>query len=991
MIVCGRIGSRIMARLAVLVIFRSACPLSWIRRGRLWFCVALFGLLVVPGLAVASTPAPPLHQRGGPTNSDPVLFVLCNWGSQWSYQPNSLAYYNDVWIDSTSGGFHSLADYWRQVSFGQTNINGSAVLDGPNSHNGWYSMNGGSSPTSMVAYGNDGGGGTPTREDKIYGCLDAASSDLTPSVLAHYQSIVTVTPWMRTTVSAAVANGQTSIPLTSVAGWPSPPFVVAVNTQPGVKPQVSENLEVVAVNTATNTLTVSAPTNAALPAGTAASTNTSDDFANVGPQTVYDNNGVFGPSSGTAYSFGIADIGAGDPAHGSYTNGVGDGAHEVGHSFGYFHSRALNSSTTDYYDCWDQMSFNACSSSGPSTEAGPVSSDGGAVGMDAIDLERQGWVPRTDQYHYSSGQHTIKLHALSDPNALKGSSPLLDAHIPATVAIQDGPSDIFNPTVPPTCSGMGGSPPESYHCDSSDYFTVEYRQAVAPNGAETWDYGAGGAGLSPVDAVVLHLHTPSPNPAGGDSYLVDTDLNAKTLKPLPNNGGLSPTPLTDYCCGPSPTHYLDDQFSDKKTKTYVAVNAIDPRTWTATVTIANKPITTRLSYIGATHATYGQHFDLKVALKVRGSGADVPNEGATVSVGSTSCHALTTLDADGSCPVTLTQSAGSHHISAKFGGDTAYAATRLSGVSFKVGKDTTNTHLSVTHRSYGNEAFTIRVDTGHAEKLPAGAMMGVTVASSGCVASVKPHAGGGLGSCALGGLHSSILPVGSYKATSTTFPGDKDLRASGRSTTTLNVTKDTTNTSVAETSFAPPYGQESAESFDVNVTTTNGERLPETDHVTVTVGSTSCVAKVKPDTGGGHGSCALSNDSALPPGIYAVSATYPGDSDLRGSNGSSTLEVIAGPITVTVSGTQTFGSSTPSFSETNNAPSGITVTGNPRCGFVKTFKSFAAIGPTLPVGTYTILGSMGCGGSVLSGTDASDYRIAYVGATNGFVVSPAPS
>jgi hypothetical protein len=55
MIICGRIGSRIMARLAVLVIFTSACPLSWIRRGRLSFCVALFGLLVVPGLAVAST------------------------------------------------------------------------------------------------------------------------------------------------------------------------------------------------------------------------------------------------------------------------------------------------------------------------------------------------------------------------------------------------------------------------------------------------------------------------------------------------------------------------------------------------------------------------------------------------------------------------------------------------------------------------------------------------------------------------------------------------------------------------------------------------------------------------------------------------------------------------------------------------------------------------------------------------------------------------
>jgi hypothetical protein len=126
--------------LAVLVTFVSKGLLSRIPRWRLSFRLSLFGLLFAPGLAAASTLAPPLHQRGARTNSDPVLFVLCNWGSQWSYQPNSLAYDKDLWIDSASGGFHFLADYWRQVSFGQTKINGSAELDGRLAQ-WWYSMN----------------------------------------------------------------------------------------------------------------------------------------------------------------------------------------------------------------------------------------------------------------------------------------------------------------------------------------------------------------------------------------------------------------------------------------------------------------------------------------------------------------------------------------------------------------------------------------------------------------------------------------------------------------------------------------------------------------------------------------------------------------------------------------------------------------------------------------------------------------------------------
>ena len=250
--------------------------------------------------------------------------------------------------------------------------------------------------------------------------------------------------------------------------------------------------------------------------------------------------------------------------------------------------------------------------------------------------------PRAARYQYKTGQHTILLHALSDPNALKAKRiPLLDAHIPAVVRIEDGAPGGFNPSVPPSC-GSG------YHCDNSDYFTVEYRQPVAPNGAQTWDYGAGAlAGrVSWSGAVVLHLHTKVKNPTGGDSFLVDTNLNAKTLVKLPNNGAFAPSFGT-----PS-----QDEFVDTATHTYVVVNAINPKTWTAKVTISSKPIATSLIYTGPTTVTYGHKVVLSGRVTVAGSGAPVPNEPVAFSVAhGLGCTARTNLAGDARCIVSMTQ------------------------------------------------------------------------------------------------------------------------------------------------------------------------------------------------------------------------------------------------------------------------------------------------------------------------------------------------
>jgi hypothetical protein len=603
-----------------------------------------------------------------------VLFILCNWGG-FSYHPNTLSYYEHLWTVPTARGYASLADYWRQVSFGQTNINGSAVLHGPHSKGGWYSMSGGTAPITPVTYAGYGGGGSPQRIDRIYECMDAASADLSAAALNKYQSIVTVTPYVQATAPNAINNNDTSIKLSSTSGWPTTSFDVNF-TPPGSNARNYTDVQVSSIDTATNTLHLKSPWSLGPVSANALITSvTSDDVGFVGPRAIWENRGVFNSTGpGTSYRFGIADISAGDPAHGATTNGVGDSAHEVGHSFGYDHSRAMASSTNEYRDCWDAMSYDSCNSVSPKTVTFP---NDGAIGMDAIDLENQGWIPRAAKYAYKSGQHTIRLHALSDPAALKGATiPFLDAHVPAVVRIEDTAPGNAAPSVPPKC-GTG------YHCDNSNYFTLEYRQPVAPNGAQTWDFGAGGlAGRVPWSgAVVLHLHTATPDPNGGTSFGVNTNLNASSLVALPYNGGLAPS------FGASSS----DEFTDTATHTYVAVNAIDTKTWTATVTISSSPIKTAFTYTGPTTVTYGQDVTLSGRLSVAGSGAPVPNELVSFGVADgLGCDATTNLSGVARCHVSMTQPPESKNpsfnVSGQFLGDAAYGGIYLAPKAFTITK-----------------------------------------------------------------------------------------------------------------------------------------------------------------------------------------------------------------------------------------------------------------------------------------------------------------
>ena len=99
------------------------------------------------------------------------------------------------------------------------------------------------------------------------------------------------------------------------------------------------------------------------------------------------------------------------------------------------------------------------------------------------------------------------------------------------------------------------------------------------------------------------------------------------------------------------------------------------------------------------------------------------------------------------------------------------------------------------------------------------------------------------------------------------------------------------------------------------------------------------------------------------------------------------------PLNVVVSGSQSYGSSAPTFTGTANyagsgsAPYGVTLrTSGLSCSEVD---GSTPIGPTLSAGSHTI-GASTCGGATLSGADATDYTIVYTSAANDFTVNPAP-
>jgi hypothetical protein len=172
-------------------------------------------------------------------------------------------------------------------------------------------------------------------------------------------------------------------------------------------------------------------------------------------------------------------------------------------------------------------------------------------------------------------------------------------------------------------------------------------------------------------------------------------------------------------------------------------------------------------------------------------------------------------------------------------------------------------------------------------------------------------------------------------------------------------------------------------SAPLSITASSGTMAHGTTPPIITASDSGFVNDQHQSTLSGTLTCATAATSSSPVGNYASSCSGLSDPNYSISYVNGTVSV-TGTMMITVSGTQTYGSS-PTFTQTNNAPGGITVGGALACTMVS---PSTPISSTLSVGSYTVLSST-CSGATLSGTNASDYAITYAGAASGFVVNSA--
>ena len=420
-----------------------------VRIGLASVAAALIAALVVP-----ASGALPI------TGTKPWAVVLCNFTDDTS-TPQTVAYYEDMFDGAPNGD--GLKEYYDDVSYGALKIDGTIVRN-------WKTL-------SMTRYQYSG----LSRFHKIETCAQAHDADVNYKnffgvfVMTNFPVDGLPAP-AQTTVPAATNNAQTTITVASSAGFPSPPFAVVIadgSTDNG------EEVNVTGVSGNDWTVTRDYEYGGGAKAHAAGAQVTlvyGPDYGNVGLDTV-----TFNVDGGTKLGNAV----------GGYTYNVAGAAHEMGHGFGFGHSRKLSDSVNDYSDCWDIMSVFSCVYTFAGSFGGPnLGSQAAAAGdgFTAINVDLGGWLNPSRLFTHDNSacnQATQTLAALNRP----GVSGYLAARIP----------DVQTIPIPNSMT------------TNSSHLWLEYRDRGSGLNVDGWDRAI------PANAVVLHLR-------GGDNrpYWIDS-------------------------------------------------------------------------------------------------------------------------------------------------------------------------------------------------------------------------------------------------------------------------------------------------------------------------------------------------------------------------------------------------------------------------------------------------------------------------------------
>jgi hypothetical protein len=573
--------------------------------------IAVVAALVVGALAQTSGALPI-------TGTKPWVVVLCNFTDDTS-TPQTTAFYEDMFDGAPNGD--GLKEYFDDVSYGTLKIDGTIVRN-------WKTL-------SMTRYQYSG----LNRFHKIETCAQAHDADVN---YKNFFGVFVMTSFpvdglpaaVTTTIPGGVADATTtSVTVASAAGFPAPPFAIVVDD--GTANDVEEmNVTGVSGNVFTVVRGYEFGTANAHNANANVTLAFGPDYGNVGLDTV-----TFAVDGGTKLGNAV----------GGYTYNVAGAAHEMGHGFGFNHSRKLSDSVNDYNACWDIMSVFSCVYTFTGSFGGTNLGSGAAAagdGFTAINVDLGGWLSPSRLFTHDNSacnQTTQTLAALNAPEAGTGSHPLA-ARIPDVQTI-------------PIPNGM---------TTSSSHLWIEYRDM------EEWDRAV------PANAVVLHLR-------GGDNRPYWIDASGGGDGRLTNG----------------------EIYVDAGRKVFLAVNSIDAAADLARVTLAGCKIDTALDYVGPTSGEYTDSVTLAADLTVNGSGAPVPNANVTLSVGSQSCTDATNASGRAECSIALAQTPGGYTATAAYAGSDAYE-TASDSTAFTIEKeDAVLVYSGATTQDY-HDAFTAR-------------------------------------------------------------------------------------------------------------------------------------------------------------------------------------------------------------------------------------------------------------------------------------------
>lgn len=754
------------------------------------------------------------------------LVVLCNFSDE-QVQPNSQAYYQALFANK--GGLGE-GDYWSDVSFGQLDITGTDVTpwvqarDPSNLANTltrgqWINI---ASPLPRTP------GTANVRYDMIVACADGAIG----YNYANYWGVVALFPEARSTTSGALDATQTSITLTTTQYFPdgTAPFPMNISDANGAN---AETVNVTGISGNTLTVQRGQGGTTAIAHGAGSVVGVPGDLGGVGAGQL---GGV--PLRGSSYTIATTIL--------PHEIDVEGASHEIGHGHGYAHTRSFSYSTTDYGDSYDLMSAYVCNCTtfsanplasnfvvGAGTDFGGTglyntvlgeASGSKGPGLDAINLDKQGWIPGPRHYNFvSPSQATITLHALGDPNALAApGSEFLEANVPASVQIENqSPTGTdgspLRPTNPPTCSGSG------YGCTTSTNYSLDYRERIG------WDRGFAASG------VFVHL-------LGGDgrSYWVDNT-------PLGTNGELR----------------VGGEYVDTANNVYVGVNGLDTTAHTAQVTIGSAKVNAKATYTGDTTGDFDDVVTLSGDLTVAASGAPIPLADVGLVLGTQFCATTTNQQGHASCQVRLNQDPGSYTVGFSYGGDSVYNAASTAP-AFTITKEESAVAYGGAVSADYHDPFTASatlVDPVDSTPIAGKPVTFTLGAGDSCTATTD---GSGSASC-------SITPTqapGTYSVVAS-FAGDVDYLAR-TDAKAFTVTREETTTA-----YTGPVVIAQGQPVTLTATTLEDGTAAPAPAVTVTlsVAGQSCTGTSDPS---GHVSCTIPS-VAVALGPQPLAALFAGD------------------------------------------------------------------------------------------------------------------